>query len=120
MIVNIHKLIKIADILNSEGSILTLYEIDKQLYLGLLLSGYPGMIYFSTDRKNLKKYVNSEINLQQVYLNSDDFFITRKLNHKTALFLKNDFLDLLLCGNKLYSDIEKSMKNYQMEMLLSV
>lgn len=82
MIIDIHKLKKIEDILNSEGTILGLYQIGEEYILGSFLSDNSGVVYYSTNLETLKKYLTSKINLKQVYFNSEDFIVTKKHSHE--------------------------------------
>jgi hypothetical protein len=113
MIIDIHKLKKIGDILNSEGTILGLYQIDNEYILGSFLSPKSGMVYYSTNLETLNKYLTSEIKLKQVYLDSEDFIVTKKHRYEKISFIKQDLADFIQCGDKLYSEISESMKNYK-------
>jgi hypothetical protein len=115
MIIDIHKLKKIDDILNSEGTILGLYQIGNEYILGSFLSDKSGVVYYSTNLETLKKYLTSEINLKQVYLDSEDFIVTKKNRRETISYLKKDLADLIQCGDKLYSEISESLKNDKIE-----
>lgn len=111
MIININKLIKIDDILNSEGSILGLYRINNDLYLGSYLSNKSGVAYYSIEKTVLKMYLNSVLNLKNVYLASDDFIVTTKFRKETTTYIKEDLVDLILFSELLYSEISDSLKN---------
>lgn len=110
--IEINQLQKVGDILNSEGTILGLF---KQKSGNLCLSSYlkdgSGEIYYSTDKETLKKYFNSEISLKQVYIESEDFLVSRKFRKETETFIKEDLTDLLQCGDNLFSEISNSMRN---------
>lgn len=110
--VEINQLKKVDDILNSEGTILGLYQHKSgNLFLSSYLKDRSGEIYYSTDKETLKKYFNSEMKLKQVYLESSDFLVTRKLGKETETFIKEDLTDLILCGDSLFSEISKDMRN---------
>jgi phage anti-repressor protein len=111
MILDIRKLKKVDDILNSEGTILGLYKIDDQILLGSFLKDHSGMVYYLTSIEILKKYFNSEIILEQVYLESEDFIVTRQYRKETVSFIKEDLVTNIQCGDKLFSQISNSMRN---------
>ena len=115
MIFDIRKLTKQHEILNSEGTILGLYNIAAQIYLGSYLKDGSGMVYYATTTDLLRKYFNSEIELRHLYSESEDFIVTRKFRNETDSFLKNDLTDLIQCGDKLYLEIPDSMKNLDFE-----
>ena len=110
--VEINQLNKVGDILNSEGTILGLYEQESgNLFLSSYLKGGTGEVYYSTDKETLKKYFNSEMKLKQVYLESSDSLVTRKFRKETETFIKEDLTDLIQCGDNLFSEISNSMRN---------
>ncbi|MDP3667805.1 MAG: hypothetical protein Q8R50_14070 [Sediminibacterium sp.] len=111
MIIDINKLKKIDDILNSEGTVLGLYQIANEYVLSSFLSDKSGVVYYSTNLETLKKYLTSEINLKLVYIDSEDFIVTKKYRHEKVSYIKQDLADLIQCGDKLYSEISESMKN---------
>ena len=111
MITDINKLQKIGDILNAEGTILGLYQKNKEYILCSFLSDRSGVVYFSTNLEILTKYFKSEINLRQVYLEADDYIVTRKTKQEIFSHIKSDFSDIIECGDKLYCEISESMKN---------
>lgn len=111
MIKDINKLKKIDDILNSEGTILGLYQFNNQLFLGSFLSDKTGMVYYSTTREILNHYLDSEITLGQVYLDSEDFIVYRKFRNDTVAYLKQDLVDKIQCGDKYYNELPDGLKN---------
>jgi len=108
--IEINKLKKIADILNSEGTILGLYQLHKQLFLGSFLSDKTGMVYYLTTRESLNQYLNGEKTLGQVYLDSEDFIVSRKFRDETVAYLKQDLADLIQCGDKYYYELSDGLK----------
>ena len=118
MIFDIWKLKKEDDLLNSEGTILGLYKLDTKLYLGSYLKDGSGMVYYSTELSLLKKYFNSEIRLNQLYSESEDFIVARKYRDEVVSFLKQDLVNLIKCGDKLYSELSDALKNRDYEKRL--
>jgi hypothetical protein len=113
---DIKKLKKIGDILNGEGMLIGLFKNDSGiLYLGSHLKDSSGDLYYSTNLDILKKYLNSEIKLRQVYIESDDFIVTRKFRNKHTSFIKDDMIELITLVNQFYSEFSFSMKNNQIE-----
>lgn len=111
MISDIRRLKKIDDILNSEGTVLGLFQIDEQFFLGSFLKDHSGMVYYSVSRDLLKSYFDSKLKLRQVYLASEDIIVTRKCRNEIESFLKNDFAEMLQCGDQYYHEIGESMRN---------
>lgn len=109
--IQVKKLKKLTDILNSEGTILGLYQIDNELFLGSFLTDKTGMVYYSTNKEILNHYVNGEITLSQVYLDSEDFIVSRKFRNDTVAYLKQDLADKIQCGDKYYNELSDGMKN---------
>jgi len=110
--IEINQLIKVGDIINSEGMILGLFNNKSgEPFLCSYLKDGSGEIYYSSKKEILKKYFNSEINLHQVYLESDDFIITRKFRKEITTFLKQDLVEMIKFGDKYYLEISESMRN---------
>lgn len=111
MITDIKKLKKVDDILNSEGTILGLYIFDERLYLASYLADKSGMVYYSTTKDKILKYLNSNTTLKELYLDSDDFIVSRNFRSDTVTYLKQDFADQLQCGDKYYKELSDGLKN---------
>ena len=119
MITDIKRLKKIADILNSEGTILGLYSFNDELYLASYLTNKTGMVYYSTTKEKLLQYLQNKIILKQLYLECDDFIVSREFRNDTVTFFKQDFVDLLQCGDKYYNELSDSLKNSKIEDLIN-
>ncbi len=114
--IEINKLYKVGDILNSEGMILGLFKSNSgDMFLCSHLSDGSGNIYYSTKKDVIIKYFNSEITLREVYLNSDDFIVTKKMRDVTTQYLKQDMVDLIQLKDKLYKEISDGMKDKNLE-----
>ncbi len=110
--ITIKNLSKVGDILNSEGMILGLFKNDSEdMILSSHLTDGSGDVYFNTKKDVLIKYFNSEINLREVYITSDDFFVSKKFREETRQYLKNDLVELIQMGDKFYNTIAIGMKN---------
>jgi hypothetical protein len=109
--VEVEKLKKLTDILNSEGTILGLYQIDNELFLGSFLTDKTGMVYYSTNKKALNRYLNNEITLGQVYLESEDFIVSRNFRNDTVTYLKQDLAEKIQCSDKYYNELSNELKN---------
>ncbi len=118
MILDIRKLKKVDDILNSEGTILGLYKIQSEFFLGSFLKDHSGMVYYSTNLETLKRYLNSEITLRQAYLESEDLIVARQFRNETVSFVKQDLIELIQYGDKLFSQISSSMRNDELPLEL--
>ncbi len=115
MITDIKKLKKIDDILNSEGTILGLYKLDTTFYLASYLVDGTGMVYYSTTKDNLLQYLKGNTTLRKVYLDSDDFIVSKKFRNDTVTFLKQDFANKLQCGDEYYDKLSDGLKNPNIE-----
>ena len=114
--IDIDKLKKELDILNSEGTILGLYSDSKDnLFLESFLKDGSGTIFYSVDKNSLQRYSQSKIILSDLYAKSKSFLIRHKFRREVKTYLKEDFSDLLQCGNKFYRDIPESMKSEDFE-----
>lgn len=92
--VDVNNLKKIGDVLNGEGMFLGLFRNNSgNLYLGSHLKDGSGDLYYSVNLDVFKKYLNAEINLRRVYIESDDFKVTRKFRNEHTLFIKDDRID---------------------------
>jgi hypothetical protein len=111
--VEIDKLKKVGDgILNSEGMILGLFaDKYKNLFLRSILKDGSGFVYYSTNEYILKKYLTSEITLDQVFIEIEDDLITIQYrNSKTDLLKKMDLISLIECGEDKYCDIPRDIR----------
>jgi hypothetical protein len=114
--IEINQLTKVGDILNSEGMILGLYKSQGgDMFLASRLTDGNGDVYYTTKKDVLIKYFNSEINLREVYISSDDFFVSKKLREETRQYLKNDLVEFIQMGEKFYNTIAIGMKNVNIE-----
>ena len=110
--IEINQLTKVGDILNSEGMILGLFKNNSgDMFLSSHLSDGSGDVYYTTKKDVLIKYFNSEINLREVYISSDDFFVSKKLREETKQNLKNDLVEFIQMGDKFYEEISDGMKD---------
>lgn len=107
------------DILNSEGTILGFYKLQDRLILGSYLTDGTGTIYYSTTKEGLLKYLKSDINLRELYLDGDEFIVSRNLRNDTESYLKQDFENLLQCGKEYYNKLYKGLKNPNIEDLIN-
>lgn len=114
--IEIKKLNKISDILNSEGGILTLYSNkNKDLYLESSLKDGTGTIFYSVTPTCLQDYLQSKLTLVEVYNSSDSFFIRHKYRKELKTYLKQDFISSLQCGEEFYKEIPDNMKSIDIE-----
>lgn len=107
----IEKLKKTKDLINSEGTILSLYENDdKSLYLCSLLEDNLGCIYFQTDVLDFEKYLTGKLTLNEIYNLTDDFIVKFKRKGIVKSYFKEGFIDKLVLGDKLYTNLSNEMK----------
>ena len=103
-------------ILNSEGDILRLYIDNKNnYYFGSRLINNEGTIFYPVTEEQIKDYVNSNILLRDVFLQSDtdEVKILFKKAVKTAL--KQEYVDLIDSGNQLYFAFHSDLKKNEFE-----
>jgi len=106
----------VLDILNSEGCILGLKTDPKgNLYLSSFLKDGSGNIFYSTNVKELKAFIESNLTIKNMYLRSSDFLVKHKFRNDVKTFLKEDFKNDLQCGSDLYKDLPESMKSKEFE-----
>jgi hypothetical protein len=112
-----HRSLKpVLDILNYEGCILGL-KTDPigNLYLSSFLKDGSENVFYSTNAKELKAFIESNMTIKDIYLKSPDFLVKFKFRNDVKTFLKEDFQNDLQCGSDLYKDIPESMKSEQFE-----
>ena len=119
MITDIKKLKKIDDILNSEGSILGLYQFNNQLYLGSYMSDKTGVVYYLTTKEILNQYLNSEMSLRQVYIYSEDFIVSSNFRNDSVEYLKQDLADKIQFSNNYYNELSDGLKNPNIKNLVN-
>jgi hypothetical protein len=109
--IKINRFKRVADILNSEGTILGLYQLHHQLFLGSYLADNLGTVYYSTTKEILQQYLNSEITLNQAYLACEAPLVYCQSRKETVTYLKQDFADKITCGKQYYNEISDGMNN---------
>ena len=114
--IELKKLIKISDVLNSEGAILSLFkDPNDNFYFGSFLKDGSGTIYYSLNSSQLKDYLQSKITLGELYIQSQSFLVKHKFRKDVKTYLKEDFIDSLQCGADYYKDFPVSMKSKEIE-----
>ena len=103
------------DILNSEGTILGLYSCNTRLYLSSHLTDGSGTLYYSTNSDLLKKYLRSEILLKELFIKSDKFSFKPRQGRKVREIAKEDYIDLIQCGESYYAELSEGLKNEEFE-----
>ena len=114
--VEIRRLEKKYDILNSEGSILSLYENrEGQFHIASLVQGGEGTIYYRSNSNEIRDYANSKITLNELLEKSEEVLVSLKKGSELTTYFKIDFLDRLELGGKYFKDIYKGIKNPEFE-----
>ena len=107
----IEKLKKIKEVINSEGTILSLYENDeKSMYLCSLLEDNIGYVYFPVNELNFEKYLKGKITLNEVYNLSKDFIVKFKSKGRVKSYFKEDLSDKLVLGGEIYTNLPNDLK----------
>ncbi len=103
------------DILNSEGTILGLYSCGTKHYLSSHLNDGSGTLYYRTNWDLLKKYMGSEILLKELFLKSDKFSFKPRQGKVISEIDKEDYCNLIQCGESYYSELSDGLKNKEFE-----
>ena len=107
----IKKLKKIKEVINSEGTILSLYENhENSLYLCSLLENNIGYVYFPVNELNFEKYLKGKKTLNEVYNLSKDFIVKFKSKGRVKTYFKEDLSDKLVLGSKIYTNLPNDIK----------
>lgn len=109
--ININELKKKGELLNSEGPILTIYHNKKDYYLGSHVSDGTGTIYYHVGIDNLKKYLQSNITLKELYLLSENVLVVNKFRNIETIHTKEDFVDRVQCGESYFNKFGDDMAN---------
>jgi len=112
---------KVLEILNSEGPILALFEKQQGEYvLGSFLEDGSGTLYYGITIEMLRRYIKSEVTLNDIFDLSEDFIVELKGRKQKALFIKEDFKGRLQRGSSYYKDIGDGMKSKEFEKMFGV
>jgi hypothetical protein len=107
------------DILNSEGTILALYQNDEhEFYFGAILKDGSGRIFFNVSKSQLFDYYHSKLTLVDVLNNSSDFIVRHMFRKESKAYFKEDVLELLQGGSKFYNSYNNSMKSNEFKAWL--
>lgn len=103
-------------ILNSEGEILGLYTDNKNnYYFGSRLMNQEGIIFYPVTEKLIKDFVNSNILLRDVFMQSNTEEV-KILSKKTVKSVpKKDYVKLIDCGDILYLSLHSDLKKKEFE-----
>lgn len=108
---NLKALKKKIDLINSEGSILSVHLDPKgNLIIKALISFSYEEVYFKVNLQDLKMYVSSFINLNDLYESRDSFFLITKKEHDIKTYISKNFECELFYGNLFYDEISESLK----------
>lgn len=105
---------KLVDIINSEGTILGLYQSSsssKEFYFGSILKDGSGRIFYRVTKKMIKDYHESNITLISVLDKSPDLVVENRFREKSLSYLKDDVKHLIQSGGKFYEEINENMKS---------
>jgi len=105
------------DILNSEGSILGLYFDSKKhdLYLSSFLTGTSGNVFYRTTAELLRRFIRSELTINQLFHKSPDIIVTRVSGNLRERLLKDHFSFSFFGGDKQYRDFNSDCKSKEFE-----
>ena len=102
---------KIEDIINSEGSILSIHRDPKNnFFIRAKMENEEGMVYFDTNKSKLKKYLNSVITLNKLFELKTNYFLKTKTGSVIKTFIGEDFKCNLIYGEILYKSLPKEVR----------
>jgi hypothetical protein len=112
-------LIRMYDILNSEGMVLGLFHErgnKKKLYLGSHLKKWTGNVFYSTNVELLNSFIRSEISISELYKLNDDVFVMYKSRSELKTLLKHEAEPEIFAGIRFYKDFEDGCKSKEFEL----
>ena len=102
---------KIEDIINSEGSIVSIHRDPKNnFFIGAKMDNEEGMVYFDTDKSKLKKYLNSVITLNKLFELKTNYFLKTKTGSVIKTFIGEDFKCNLIYGKILFKSLPNEIR----------
>lgn len=119
MITEIKNLKKVVDVLNSEGTILGLYKLNDEWYLASHLQGVDGNVYYTVQRDRFYDYLNGELTLRELYLESEDLIVTMKRREGNVSCPKEDLAGNINCGDSYYPTLSSGLKNMDIGSILA-
>jgi len=111
MIIEIAKLIRVTDLLNSEGTILGLLkDKNNNFFLCSYLKSMNGTVFYSVTKNILLDYLNGKLKTEELFLKSDSFLVTIKSDAESKSYIKENLKQEIHFGDLRYSEISSSMK----------
>lgn len=99
------------DFINSEGTILSLYNSkNKEYYLSSLINESVDTIYFKVEYYEIRMYVNGYITLNELYNFSDNLFIFVNSGNSRKTYFFKQYECSLTFGDMYYDEINEDMK----------
>ncbi len=107
------------EIINLEGTVLALYSDandPEKLYLSSFLKG-PGEVYYATSRNLLKRFLDSEITINELFQLSESEFVRVTARNNSQSFLKSSFNAEIFVGDKYYRYFPDHSKSKHFELV---
>lgn len=106
------------DIINAEGSILALYVLDENLFLGSALNDGSGRIYYNVLQKDVWKLLVSEVTPIELFKLSKLFLFVSADGTQIIEHDGNKFLNFIQCGSELIGNLPDSMVSLELIHIL--
>lgn len=111
---------KIEDIINSEGSILSIHRDPKNnFFISAKMENQEGMVYFDTNKSKLKKYLNSIITLNKLFELKTNYFLKTKKGLAVKTFISDDFKCNLIYGDFFFKSLPNDIRVQSIVNLLN-
>lgn len=109
--INLQRLKKKIDLINSEGPILSILLDPKgNIVIMGLINKTLEEVYFYVNVGDLNMYVSSYIKLNDLFHSRESFFIKTKRADEIKTYLSKDYQCELSFGDKHYDEISESLK----------
>jgi len=109
--INLRRLKKKIDLINSEGTILSILldPKDNIVIMGLIENTLEE-VYFNVNIGDIKMYVSSYITLNDLFHSRDCYFLKTKNAGEIKTYFSEDYKCELSFGNHFYDNISESLK----------
>ena len=108
---NVKKLSKVQDILKSDNMLLGYFKsIKGGDYLGSCLRDVEGVVFYAARKRDLKRYLNNEIRLRDIYLNSPSVIVKVKEDDVVKAYPADTFNGGISFWDNYFEDIPDEIK----------
>ena len=68
-------------------------------------------VYYSVDEPTLVKYLNNDLKLSEIYLESNDTVVHHNFQMEPVYFIKVELTDLISCGERLFIENSEGIRS---------